>query len=177
VKSIRISNQEGSVHLIFIVTVVVILLGAICFLFWNNFFRSHDDNVVSKPQITSTSSKPINLPANIVANDDNTLTIKGQLTKKQTSCGGVEVLKTDGTVSRSGDLCDGSTTLLIGEVAITSGSEVSNHTVTDVGGVHPGEDVEVRYVGNESKGSTNNCASCYVKLQNTRSNKARQWVN
>lgn len=63
-KSIRNGNEQGSIHIVIISIVAVMLLGAIGFLFWNNFIqpKNHSEPIATTKPSAIASATPTASP-------------------------------------------------------------------------------------------------------------------
>lgn len=111
-------------------------------------------------------------PENVIENNDLTYTLRGKVTVKRTSCG-LERLQSDGTVKKGGGICDAGNSLAVDDVSIsTGGGCLCGHDkypfyISDIDNVHAGDLVEVRYVKKKDGYKSTDCASCYIKKQNS----------
>lgn len=100
-------------------------------------------------------------------NDDIVHTVAGTVTGKRTSCG-EEKLLDDGTVKRMAGICDAGNGLTVNGVYVFTGGGAmtgEKERISDISLIHPGDNVEIRYVQDKYGQFTTNCESCYVKVR------------
>jgi hypothetical protein len=142
----RTLSQNGSAHIAIIVGMLIVLIGTLGFVFWNSFIRP-------KPELSNT---------------EPTFLIKGKITEKRTSCG-KEILGNDDKPKRVAGICDAGNNIVVNKINISTGggaltSNPPNY-ITNIGSLHAGDIVEVRYIQVKNGYSSTNCESCYVKKE------------
>jgi|GEM_PF-4836265 len=101
-------------------------------------------------------------------NTDITYTLSGMITTKLTSCGEEHLV--NGHPEHESGICDSGEHLIVNGVSVfTGGGALSIYPkypayMSDIGGIHVGDRVEIRYVHDENGGNSTNCKSCYVKV-------------
>lgn len=145
-----IKNKHLNQTRLGVIATVITLTVIMGFLLWNTFLREN--------------STRVNLRG--YALDGPTYTAKGQVTKKRTSCS-VEILGTDGMITRGGGICDAGNSLEVAELQVSTGGGALESPprkyVTDIKSIHAGDEVEVRYAKDAYGNASTNCKSCYVK--------------
>lgn len=142
-------SQKGSSHIIIVIIFVLVLIGALGFIYWNNFARK---SPAEKDSAVSDTRPDI----------ENVLTLSGTVTKIRGSCHSESIYPEEDT--RADSICDGGDSIRVGDKTIetsTGGAGPGFNVNTDF--IHLGDTVSVKYVDNKGYGSLN-CSKCSITV-------------
>lgn len=150
--------QNGSSHMVIIAALVFVLAGVLGIIFWNNSTQLKSDPAENTP----------------------TLTIKGKITEKRTSCGR-EILNDKDEPKKVAGICDSGNSIVVNDISVSTGGGSLGANppkyITDINSLRAGDLVEIKYIQDKDGYSSTDCKSCYVKKdgasQNEPQNKQR----